>query len=203
MFISHCHCIVGGCFFFFIHFILFSLKSYSALLFVVVVVDNNVVLIAITRVLFSSPSSLFHSIPCFVSSAGWFLVFLFSVDWNQLPLNRKTDTHSPNNKGVEKEKETLRHHAVCLYLHTFFPFTLLFSNFLSWHLGLILLSERDKKKLYIVHLSVSKCSYSNSFVGWLKRWFFLTQSLSHTLLLLLFYTNTYPMCACVCMVVTG
>lgn len=63
-----------------------------------------------------------HSIPCSFSSAaaGWFLVFLFSVDWNRLPLNPKNRYTSNNNiykQQRRRRKKTLRHHAVCLSAH--------------------------------------------------------------------------------------
>lgn len=104
----------------------------------------------------------------------WF--FPFSVDWNRLPLNR--ENRYMQNPKQQRRREGKRDIATscCVFICTFFPFTLLFSNFLSWHLGLIPFWARDKKKfciwIYILYMTIwtLKCSYSNSFVclSWVK-----------------------------------
>lgn len=145
----------GAFFFTLIQFILFSLKSYSALLFVVVVVVivavivvlhvvfvNNIVPILsyIIRVLFSSPSpspsSLYSiRIPCFVSSAGWFLVFLFRrwlKSTSLEPEKQIHDTHTHHKRPKQqRRREGKRDIATscCVFICTFFPFTLLFFKF--------------------------------------------------------------------------
>lgn len=179
LFISFCVSLFNGAPH--LDFYFFSLKSYSSLLVVDDNIEDDVVfgphcrlpvpLLAWLLLLFSS-----HSIPCSFSSAGWFLVFPFSVDWNRLPLNR--ENRYMQNPKQQRRREGKRDIATscCVFICTFFPFTLLFSNFLSWHLGLIPFWARDKKKfciwIYILYMTIwtLKCSYSNSFVclSWVK-----------------------------------